>query len=200
MIPIDRPGNVRGQAISIGLREENSGAVGLAIKAHVWEFWNADTQEWEDWRPHNVEVDGVVWLVKKANGGINENGFKSVCAYMGWDGDFEKIPTGEFKPTPCQFQIGSDEYKGQTRYRIEFVNDFNSTPGNTANVDLNKAKQLSARYGSMARAIAGNVQRNGSLPPTGLPPKPPMAPPIAPPPQPQPSAFSGHTDGEDIPF
>jgi hypothetical protein len=197
MQPINQAGNFRAQPIEVGLREEKSGAVGMSIKVHILERWNPEEGTWEDWRDFQVEAHGIAWLVKKDNGGINENGFKSACQYLGWDGNFESIPSGEFKPTPCQVQVDAEVYKEQTRFRISFLNDYNSTPGQLANVDSAKAKALASRFGAAARALVGNVKRNGPAPtPAAKPPVPPTAP-VAPPVAPPHDPNSGE---EKIPF
>lgn len=175
MVAIDREGTFRAEIIGYGLKEMESGAVAVNIHVQLTEAWDSEGQAWGDWREHNVEAYGDVWIVKKDNGGINAKGAKSLVDCAGWDGDPEAIVNQTWKPTPCQVVVKREEYEGKVSFKVAFVNEFDRTPGaNLGNVTPEKAKTLASKFGSQFRALIGNRNRN-SAPPQNKPSPPPKA-------------------------
>lgn len=185
--PVDRPGTFRGNIVEYALKEMESGAVAVAIRAELTHFF--DNGEWVDWIPYTQEAAGDVWIVKK-DGSPNKGQVDNLIRFAGWDGDIMSVINQTWEATPCQLAIQEDTYNGQTRKKIAFVNDYNRDPSGSlgGNVDAEKAKQLAMRFGSQLKAIAADVKRNVKQRPNGAPPKPPAMPPR--PPQ----------TGEEIPF
>lgn len=168
--PVDREGIFRGTITEYGLKEMESGAVAVSIKAKLDEFYQADA--WHPWAEYEQEAQGDIWVLKKDNGGPNDKAIASLVRCAGWDGEFTSITNETWKPTPAQFVVKREEYNGQTRFKIAFVNEFDRSPsGSMGNVDQAKAKELQARFGSQLRAIVGNSKR--AAPPNGSPPAPP---------------------------
>jgi hypothetical protein len=181
---IDRAGVFRATIQAYSLREEKSGAKGIAVEsAMISEAWNSETQAWEDWSQYDVDAEGVLYVVKK-DGTVNQGTAESLIKYAGWNGDLEAVYAGTWIPTPCQIVVNEEkpnDYHEKSRYRISFVNAFDSTPGKMGNVSAERAKELQNQYGAQFRALAGNNQRNAKAP-AGKPTLPPPAatPPVAP--------------------
>lgn len=197
--PVDRPGTFRGEIKEYGLKEMESGAVAVGIRASLTQFFDQESKEWMDWSAYDQEAEGDIWIVKK-DGKPNTNGVESLTKYAGWDGDIMAVIQGSWQTIPCQLVIIEESYKGQTRSKISFVNDYDRTPGGQlSNVDENKAKELAARFGSQFRAIAGNGKRStpaSTKMPNGRPPIPRARETPEPPMEPLPA----RTSGDDIPF
>lgn len=195
-IAVDRDGTFRAEITGFGLKEMESGAVSVAIAARLTGWFGAETgnePQWYDFSMMNMEADGDFWIVGSREKGskVNEHAARSLIQFAGWDGMFDSIQNQTWEPTPCQVVIKSEEYRGTKRRKIAFLNDYNRTPGaNLSNVTPEKVKELSTRFGSQFRAIAGSIKRNGTMP-SGAPSAPPM--PMAPPPL-------GTDAGQDIPF
>lgn len=193
---IAQTGTFRGPIVSFGLNKAESGAVGVAITAMADECFGDG--EWHDWRGHEIEASGTIWIVKK-DGKLNERQVQDLISCAGWDGDLRSIANGTWEPTSIQYQVQEDEYRGEVQYRIAWLRAYDSTPGG-GNVDSSEAASLQQQFGSKLRALAGNSKRNAQ-PPSGRPAKP-----AAPPAEPkQPVAASsgpdsGDVGGDDIPF
>lgn len=177
MTPVERTGQFRALITDYGLTESKDGAVGIAIKARLLEWFDPTGQgdggagAWAPWEQYEMEAEGVLWVVKK-NGEINELAAKSLVAHANWDGNLLSITNGAWQPTQCQVSVEKDTYKNETRFRIGFVNDYHRNPLGMSSVGMDKASELQARFGSSLRAIAGNAKRN--VPPqNGQPPAPP---------------------------
>ncbi len=165
--PVDRAGQFRGVITEYGLKEMDSGAVAVSIKARLDQIWTGE--EWQDWSEYGMEAQGDVWIIGK-DGKPSERAANSLIEFAGWDGNLLSIAQEGWKPTPSQFAIKDEEYKGKTYHRIAFVNDHDRVPGgNLSNIDEKKAKTLQDRFGSAFKAIAGNAKRAGSIP--AAPPK-----------------------------
>jgi hypothetical protein len=172
MQPCDREGTFKAQIESYGLKEMETGSVAVAIRANLLECWSGEG--WDAWSEYQMDATGDLWIVKK-DGTLNSSQVEALIKCAGWDGNLESITNETWKPTPCQVVVQRDDYKGQTRFRIAFINDIDRTPGAFGNVDAGKAKELQARHGAALRALAGNAKRNGAPAPTGKPATPPPA-------------------------
>lgn len=180
--PIDREGQFKGLIVEYGLTEAESGALGVNIRVSLTHMWKQGDDFWEPWEQYLMEAEGTIWLVKKDNKGPNAPGIESLVKWAGWDGDLASIQNNTWQPTPCQVAIKRDEYKGNVRFKIAFVNDHDRTPGAMSNVAPDRIGQLATQYGGQFRAIAANVKRNNATTMPGQsaePPRPP-APPAAP--------------------
>lgn len=173
MQPVDRVGVFQAEIVESGLNEAESGSVGINLRCRLTAWWDASTQKWVDWIPYDMEADGCLWVVKK-DGNPNERAAESLIRHAGWDGTFASIAGGTWQPHPIQVEIKEDEYKGNKRKRIEFVNDHNRTPGTLNNVDAAKAGVLDTRLGATFRALSANVGRN-RVPVSSKPSPPPPA-------------------------
>lgn len=154
---VERDGVFQGRILEYGLREFESGAVAITIRAALDTIW--DGEQWLDWKQYDMEAIGSLFIIKK-DGTINTQAVESVIKAAGWDGSMNSVVHGTWQPTPCQFVIRGETYKNAMTYKIAFVNEFNSSPGGMTNIDADKAKQMEAKYGASLRAVAGNVKRN----------------------------------------
>ena len=167
---IDRVGSFRAEITEYGLREMESKAVAVSVRAKILEAWNADEQVWEDWRQYEVEVEGRLWLVKK-NGAMNQKQAEALMKHCAWDGSFNSIHANTWHPTPCQITVERNDYKDQERYQIAWINDYDRTPG-VSNIDEGRVRELQLQHSASLRAMTANVKRNAPVS-EGLPPAPP---------------------------
>lgn len=167
---IDREGNFQANITEYGVKEQESGAIAVAIKADITAMWNGE--DWEDWSSYGMVASGDIYIVKK-DGTLNQNAVQSLKQHAGWDCSIGGLVDGTWQPTPCQIVVKADTYKDNVRYRIAFVNDLNRAPGQMSNIDADKAKALQARFGSELRALGGNANRNAEKP-AGKPSSPPI--------------------------
>lgn len=167
---IDRTGIFRAEIVEYGLREMESQAVAVAVRAKILEAWNPEKETWDDWQQYEVEATGLIWVVKK-NGSMNQNQAEALMKHCAWDGSFNSIYDKTWRPTPCQIVVTRDDYKDQERFRISWINDFDRTPG-VSNIDEDQVRQLQVQHSASLRAMAANVRRNAPVP-EGRPPAPP---------------------------
>jgi hypothetical protein len=188
MVPCDRTGHFRCDVLDYGLKEMESGAVSVALHVLLTEMW--DGENWQPWREYGMEAFGDIWIIKK-DGVLNDRQAKALMQYAGWDASLTSLSEATWKPTACQVEIGHQKYKDEDQYKINWLNDFNRTPGAGAlsNVDGDKVKSLEARFGSPLRALQGNVKRNAA-PANGSKPTPP----------PKSPAMAGAASDDGIPF
>ena len=168
MREIGQAGVFRGEIIEYSLNEADSGAVAVNLNCKIHDIYSDG--EWHDWRGHNLHARGDVWIVKK-DGTLNQRQTTALMKHGGWDGQFSSVTDATWKPSTVGFTVETDEYKGEVRYRISFVNGYDSAPG-VGNVSSDKAKDLDRRLGGQLRALAGNQQREAVAPTPGAPAKP----------------------------
>ena len=203
--PIDREGTFRGRITSYGVYEpgkDGSKSVAIGITVAIDEMFDRETEEWQDWREYQLEAEGNVWIIKK-DGSINQKTAEKFMATTGWNGDLASVANGTFEPRPCGISVERDEYRNEVRFRIAWVNDYDSTPGGGGFADAERTKQLQSQFGNQLRAIAGNVKRNAPKPAgkPADPPKPAATEPAAEPPaEPAAEPVPEPVPGDDIPF
>ena len=170
----DRTGHFRAEIIGYGIKKAESGAVAVTLHCKLTENWDEQAEAWVPWVEFDMEVYGDVWVVKK-DGSLSDKQAQKLINFCGWNGSFASIADSTWKPTPCQIEVGREDYQGQTYYKIAWVNGFDSTPGqgNLGNVDAGGIKDLEARFGSPLRALAGNAKRNAGATNGNKPPAPP---------------------------
>ncbi len=173
-VDIDREGIFKAEITDFGLKQMESGAVGISVRVALTDIWTRDTETWENWRDFDMIASGDIWVIKK-DGQINQGAADSLLRHAEWDGNLESVANQTWKPTPVQVTIKSETYKDQTTFKVAFVNAYDRTPGAIGNVDEAKAKELQARFGSQFRALAGNAKRS-SISVPGRPPEPPRQP------------------------
>jgi hypothetical protein len=190
-IEIDREGNFRGRVLSYGIQESSSSkSVAVAMRVAIDEAYNHETDSWDDWRGHNVCAWANSWIVK-ANGDVNEKAVESLAKATGWGGTLQEVMDQTWQPDACQFVVRGEEYKGNTTYKVAFLNPYDAPIGGGLNkIDADKAKALQTQYGSKFKAIAANAKRTAA-PANG---KPKAPPPVAA------GARSRDVNGDNIPF
>lgn len=170
----DREGDCRVEIVEYTLKEFDSGAVAVAIRCKVLEWFGANEENpvpgWYNWRDYGDEVTGDIWVVSgQAKGNkLLDKAIQSLVNYAGWDGSFDSIANGTWQPTPCQVVVTKEkDQRNETvvHYRASFVNDYNRTPGGlSGGVKPEQAKALQTKYGQALRAIVGNKMRNQPAP------------------------------------
>lgn len=178
MAACDRAGHFRAEIVEYGLKEAESKSVAISFRVQLTEWW--DGEKWVNWRDYEMDAYGDSWIVKK-DGKLNDRAVNDMIKHCGWDGQLSTIADSTLKPTPFQVQVEAHEYKGQTTYRVAWINAYDSQPGGGAmgNVDGNKLAELEARFGQSLRALGGNARRNAA-PTSGRPAPPPARPAPAP--------------------
>lgn len=186
-------GTCRGQIVEYALAEMESKAVAINVTAKVEDYWDLGDQAWKDCRSHDFTVEGALWVIKK-DGSLNALQIEALIQHAGWDGDLTSISQQTWKAKPCGFTVNEDTYRGDSRYRIAWLNDYERSPTG-GNVSADKAQELQNRYGSQLRAVAGTVAQNSAAAPAGGP-----APVAAPGPSLQEEADAIEPTDSDIPF
>ncbi|KKM07634.1 hypothetical protein LCGC14_1731980 [marine sediment metagenome] len=173
MTELYEEGSFRGRIIEYWwCPSKTTSSRGVGIKVEIDEYWHAETQQWGSYEGFPV-VSGVVWIIG-TDGVLNQRQVQSLTDHAGWNGDFDSISDGTWKPTPVQVKVGTNERQGNTEYRIDWVNAYDSIPGGSG-LNAETAKELNAKYGSQLRALRGNVTRNAAPPAGSEGPKKPAA-------------------------
>jgi hypothetical protein len=169
-VNFDREGTFRGEVLEYALQDtKETKSVGVVLKLLVHDFYNRETEMWEDWRQFQMEGYGTVWIVKK-DGAVNEPAAASLVEAAGWSGNLNDITTNEWRPEPLQFDVKHEVYKNQDQFKASFIKPYDATPGGGLRaMDGKKAQGLQSALGAQFRAIAGNVKAKmptaGSKPP-----------------------------------
>ena len=145
MAELNREGFFRGRIEEFGVREEDSKAIGIALRVRVTEEWNAEYEQWFDIAKDFEDALGVIYI-KRKDGALSDRNVHALVKFAGWSGRISDIHEGLWMPKEIQIVVKKNEYKGKTTYRIAFVNDYNRQPGGSAlsNVTLERAAEIQA--------------------------------------------------------
>ncbi len=176
ILPVDRVGSWRVEVTEYGLYKSDGGAWAITLKCHALEHYNTEKKQWENWTQYGyVQIEGSLWVIGK-DGSLNDRKARSLVQSVGWNGNFESIEDGSWQPTRCQVTTELNDYKGEERLQIGFVNDWDRVPGGGSNVTGVEASALQKKHGGALRALAGNITRNETAP-QGTPVQPAPQPP-----------------------
>jgi hypothetical protein len=175
MQDVAQEGNFRGRIVKYGIREEKSGSIGVSVQFLVDDIWDAEAKAWADWREYEVLAEGCLYIIKKDKA-VNQGQVDALVKFAGWDGDLMSIWGQTWVTKPCAFTVECDEYENVQRFRVGFLNPYESIPGQFGSITEDRAKALASQYGSQFRALAGNQARNAAPSLPGGKPSPPKGP------------------------
>lgn len=149
MLPCTREGQFRAHIRRYLLTEAKSGAVGIRINCEL--FAEPGEQGWLDLE-EALEADGTIWVIKK-DGQVNDNAFKGLMDYTGWDGNLQTIASQGWVPKKCSVTIKREEYEGNVSFRVSFVNDYEARP----TMSEARAAELQLKYGMKLQRAGGSA-------------------------------------------
>lgn len=159
---LNREGRFRAQVVESGLSENKNGLASATIRFRITDEWDGD--QWVDVSRENAEINTYMTLEKK-DGSLNEVSIDMLKTGLGWDGvDLGYLNNGSAMP-PCQIVAGYEEYNGQTRLKVKWINDYESTGASVRKADDQTLRSIATRLGSRLRANSGGT-------PVATPPKP----------------------------
>ena len=150
--PCEAEGHYRAKIVDFGLAEFDSGAVAINLKAHLLACRNEAEDDWDDISRSEIEAVGQVWIIKK-DGTPNETGLQSLVNHAGWNADLGSIIERTWQPMLCQVTVKADEYKGDVRYKIAFVNSWEWAPKGMSNISKKRALELQEKYGAVLKTF-----------------------------------------------
>jgi hypothetical protein len=150
--------------------------------------------DWIDIHDEGLEITGYFYLEKR-DGALNTVAIESLKAALGWDGrDPFWLQETDLAQQPVQVKLGYEEYQGQQRLKVLFLNPYGASPaGGVRRGDDGARKSIGHRLGPKLRAAAGGTPANA--------PKPAGRPANAPEPagRPAPPKAAAATAGKPVP-
>jgi hypothetical protein len=129
---------------------------------------------------------------KKRGERPNEPCLRSLREALGWDGvDLEALQTTDWSQRVVQITTGFEDYNGEQRLKIRFINGENWEGAQVKPLDAAALRSLNAKWGPRLRSVAPKGAAKPAAP--AARPKPPALVPPKPPAPPSP-------DDESIPF
>jgi hypothetical protein len=122
-----------------------------------------------EWTPLNdMQMTGYFYLFQK-DGNPNERQIKSLRDALGWDGrSIAGLANGAWSGVEVQLAIGSEEYQGKQKLKIQYINPRDYAPGHIEK-NPETVKALASKYDMQLRALAGTAPATGSMPPVRPP-------------------------------
>ena len=147
----NKDGTFKATVMEWGVKDDKNPA--LVCKFDLLEYWNG-----REWQPSggDFQMTGYFYPLKN-DGTVNEKGRQSLMNSLGWDGmSFASFRDGNFEGVECQVVLGYEEYQGQNKLKIKFVNPIDRVPGGKVEKgDPQAIRSLDAQYGSLFRALGG---------------------------------------------
>ena len=141
-------GQYRINIFDYSLKETKTGSVMLKVRAKITH--EAGHDGWEECDP--TEVDGFLCVIKK-DGNPNAFMVEALMNHAGWDGNLESLGNGGWEPTPCACTTARNEYNGDVKYQINFINSYDAVP----QMGPERARELQAKFGAKLRSLGGSA-------------------------------------------
>ena len=142
------------------IQSDSSKSVGVRITYMCTTFWNTGNSTWVAFALPLPIVDGTFWFTKR-DGMPNERAVRDLANVLKWDGDpLAFVEDGRWKPPACEIVVEAEEYKGQNRLRVKWINESGSR---------GQGREIAQRVASMQgdnfkRIIAGQSIEAPSIP------------------------------------
>lgn len=136
--------------------------------------------EWLACDAEGFEITGYFYLEKK-DGTLNTTTIDALKAALGWDGrDPFWLQDADLTQTIVQLKLAYEEYNGQIRIKVKFIDAENATPNDVPKADDAGRRSINTRLGAKFRANAGGAPAPAPKPPAGSRPTPPKPAPTSP--------------------
>jgi hypothetical protein len=168
--PLKQEGTFRAVPLTWGLTEKggDSRSVGVGIEFLVDYKWNAETEQWEDWRAGNFAITGYFYVVGK-EGNLNDMAINQLRKSLGWDSGLEELvaETAPWNDRPVNITCAFEEYNGKSSLKVKWLNPPDDSPARAiGNVAPERVSELAMLFNPKIRATgSGEVV----LPITALP-------------------------------
>ena len=176
MLP-NREGLFHAQPLEIGVAE--TGPNKLATCTMRFGLFEELVQgQWRDCSAENLEITGYFYLEKR-DGSLNAIAIDALKAALGWDGrdPFWLQDAAEgLREQPVQVKLGFEEYNGQQRIKVQFLNPHGAAPSGVSKADDAARRSISNRICARLRAQAGGTPAPAPKPEGRPGPPPPKAP------------------------
>jgi hypothetical protein len=151
------PGTYHALPASIALGESKTGLAQYAVLFNITDV-HVGNGTYEP-TPESWQITGYFYLEQK-DGNINTRSIENLKTVFGWDGkdpgwlqDHEE----ELSQKPVQIVCDNEEYNGELRIKVKWLNPHGSTGSGAgpAKADDATRKRITAKLGSKLRAAAG---------------------------------------------
>ena len=172
----DTEGTYHAEVLEAAYGKSTSGTPRVTFKFRLTEI--AFGVEW-DAVADDLDIIGDVYI-KKADGTLNRKAIDNLRDTFGWPGDdpfwFEDTLDRDGALNPCQVEIGWDEYRGERKLKVNWVNPYDRVPGGS----LRRAS--GAEREAMLEEISADLRAVGGVASTEAPRRaaPPAQPPAPP--------------------
>lgn len=112
-----------------------------------------------EWRPVDTiqEITGYFYLEKR-DGSLNTVTIDMLKDALGWDGrDPFWLQDAQLAGTIVQTKIGVEEYNGQRRMKVQYIDSADADPGGVRRADESTRRAIETRLGAKFRANAGGT-------------------------------------------
>lgn len=153
---VSREGTFRGFATDWGVSTTSkSGYPQLQAVLSALEWYNPETQEWENWNEYGEEI--TAYLVLFGSEGKALMNAKQIQKVFGWSGQsFKELDDFDYSEVQFQFRVEDEEYEGNTTRKVTWIDEYDASPGRTVQkLDAAKLKQLDAAYSKALKGFGG---------------------------------------------
>jgi len=163
-VRLDRTGIFRAKILQWGVREADSGAVGVEMEFVVTA--QLDGSEWVSWAEADEHTVWGTWWVITKGGKPNQTAVDQLVECLGWNGalELDSLPPA----AEVQISVKAEEYNGQTRLKATWMNPRDYVPPERGPAP-EEVRKLQGRFGSLLRAAASGAARNAAKPATPAP-------------------------------
>jgi hypothetical protein len=166
----NREGKFHAAVIELGVSESKSQLVMVVARFSLLEL--LDHEDWLSIENEGLEITGYFYLEKK-DGSLNEMAINQLKEAFGWDGrDPFWMQDHQSELPQVQITTGYEDYQGQPKMRLQWLNAYDYAGSNGANVPKagnDERRAIVGRLGAKLRGFAGGSPASSPAKPATAP-------------------------------
>ncbi len=171
---VDRTGTFRGVITDHAVSVSSGGFPQWVAQLQGAEYYDDDEKVWVDWSEYG-EHEITAYIILFGGKDKETLGCKQIKKVTGWSGkSFVELNDMDMSNVQLQFRVVEHTYEGNTNMQVEWIDEFDATPGRSVRkLEKKDLAELDAKYKPILTATSGG-------PTPAKAPTAPKAPPKAP--------------------
>jgi len=153
---VDRTGTFRGVITDHAVSVTTNGYPQLVAQLQALEYYDDDEKVWVDWSEYD-ERDITAYLVLFGGKDKETLSCKQIKKVTGWSGkSFAELNDMDVSNVQLQFRVVEHTYEGNTSMQVEWIDEFDVTPGRSVRkLEKKELDELDAKYKPILTQTSG---------------------------------------------
>ena len=137
------------------------------MKVQVYDVWNQEKKDWDDWSSYEPHAVWISVTVVQANGELHEDGVKQLADAIGWDDrGIQRFAPDATKPEwDVCVSVKQETYDNRQQFRGSWLSRGDAVPGDGGVARAVAPERLTALNAALSGKIRAVVGAAAFVPP-----------------------------------